>query len=71
VPPGIARTAALEPLHSNGDMLTRHGAADNIEVRAKSSTTFTDHAMQVPQILFFKVANELALAADLIFVRPD
>jgi polyisoprenoid-binding protein YceI len=45
--------------------------ADNVKVRAKFTTTFTDHAMQVPQLLFFKVANELALEADLTFVRAD
>jgi polyisoprenoid-binding protein YceI len=45
--------------------------ADNIKVRAKLSTTFTDHGMQVPQILFFKVANELLLEADLTFIRAD
>lgn len=43
--------------------------ADNIKVRAKLSTTFTDHGMQVPQLLFLKVANELQLETDLTFVR--
>jgi polyisoprenoid-binding protein YceI len=45
--------------------------ADNIKVRAKFSTTFTEHGIQVPQILFLKVANDLALEADLTFVRAD
>jgi polyisoprenoid-binding protein YceI len=45
--------------------------ADNIKVRAKFSTTFTDHAMQVPQLLFLKVADELVLETDLTFVRAD
>jgi polyisoprenoid-binding protein YceI len=45
--------------------------ADNIKVRTRFSTTFTDHGMQVPQILFFKVANELQLEADLTFIRAD
>lgn len=43
---------------------------DNVKVRAKLTTTFTDHGMQVPQLLFLKVANELQLEADLTFVRP-
>jgi polyisoprenoid-binding protein YceI len=43
--------------------------SDNITVRAKFGTTFTDHAMQVPQLLFLKVANELQLETDLTFVR--
>lgn len=43
--------------------------ADNIKVRAKFATTFTDHGMQVPQLLFLKVNNELLLETDLTFVR--
>lgn len=42
---------------------------DNIKVRARLSTTFTDHGMQVPQLLFLKVANEIQLEADLVFSR--
>jgi polyisoprenoid-binding protein YceI len=44
---------------------------DNVKVRTTFTTTFTEHAMQVPQLLFFKVANELHLEADLTFVRAD
>jgi polyisoprenoid-binding protein YceI len=43
--------------------------SDNVKIRAKLATTFTDHGMQVPQILFFKVSNELQLETDLTFVR--
>jgi len=43
--------------------------SDNIKVRAKFATTFTDHGMQVPQLLFLKVANDLQLETDLTFVR--
>lgn len=43
--------------------------ADNIKVRAKTSTAFTDHAMQVPQLLIFKVNNEVQIETDLTFVR--
>jgi hypothetical protein len=32
-------------------------------------TTFTDHGMQVPQLLFLKVSNEIQLETDLTFVR--
>jgi polyisoprenoid-binding protein YceI len=45
--------------------------ADNVKVRATFATTFTDHAMQVPQLLFLEVANELLLEADLVFVRAN
>jgi polyisoprenoid-binding protein YceI len=43
--------------------------SDNIKVRAKLGTTFTGHGMQIPQLLFLKVSNELQLEADLTFVR--
>jgi polyisoprenoid-binding protein YceI len=42
---------------------------DNIKVRAKFATTFTNHGMQVPQLLFLKVSNEILLETDLTFVR--
>ena len=43
--------------------------ADNIKVRARFATTFTDHAMQVPQLLIFKVGNEFQIETDLTFAR--
>jgi polyisoprenoid-binding protein YceI len=43
--------------------------ADNIKVRARLETTFTDHGMQVPQLLIFKVSNDIQLETDLTFVR--
>ena len=45
--------------------------ADNVKVRAKLTTTFTDHGMQVPELLFLKVNNELELETDLTFVRAQ
>jgi polyisoprenoid-binding protein YceI len=42
---------------------------DNIKVRATFNTTFTDHAIQIPQLFFLKVANDLQLETDLVFVR--
>ena len=42
---------------------------DNIKVRARFATTFTDHGMQISQILIFKVSNEIQLETDLTFVR--
>jgi len=44
-------------------------AADNVKVKAKLSSTFTAHGMQVPQLLFLKVANDIQMLADLVFVR--
>ena len=43
--------------------------ADNIKVRARFGTTFTDHGMQVPQLLIFKVSNDIQLETDLTFAR--
>jgi polyisoprenoid-binding protein YceI len=45
--------------------------SDNIKVRAKFNTTFTDHGMQVPQRLFLKVNNQVELETDLTFVRTQ
>ena len=44
-------------------------ASDNIKVKAKFATTFTDHGMQVPQLLFLKVNNEVELETDLVFAK--
>jgi hypothetical protein len=38
-------------------------------VRAKFATSFTDHGLQIPQILFYKVANDIQLETDLTFAR--
>jgi polyisoprenoid-binding protein YceI len=43
--------------------------SDNIKVRTKLSTTFTDHGMQVPQLLILKLSNDIALETDLTFIR--
>jgi polyisoprenoid-binding protein YceI len=42
---------------------------DNIKVRARFFTTFTDHGLQIPQLLILKVANEIHLEVDLTFTR--
>src|SRR5262245_22626726 len=44
-------------------------ASDNIKVKSKLGSTFTAHGMQVPQLLFLKVANDIQMLADLVFVR--
>lgn len=43
--------------------------SDNIKVKAKLTTTYTDHGMRVPQVLFLAVADEIELIAELLFVR--
>jgi polyisoprenoid-binding protein YceI len=42
---------------------------DNIRIKAKFGTKFTNHDMQVPQLLFLKLSNDIQLEADLTFVR--
>src|SRR5947199_6515658 len=44
---------------------------DNLKVKAKWTSTFTEHGIQVPQLLFLKVANEIQMATDLVFVRTQ
>lgn len=44
--------------------------SDNLKVRAKFATTFTDHAMQIPQLLILKLSNDIAIETDLTFVKP-
>ena len=43
--------------------------SENIKVKAKFASTFTDHGMQVPQLLFLKVNNDLELETDLVFAK--
>jgi polyisoprenoid-binding protein YceI len=44
-------------------------ASDNIKVRARFATTFTDHGLKIPAILFYKVSNDIQLETDLTFAR--
>jgi polyisoprenoid-binding protein YceI len=44
--------------------------SDNIEFRTELATTFTDHGMQVPQLLLLKLSNDIAIETDLTFVKP-
>ena len=42
--------------------------SDNLKIRARFTTTFTNHGMQVPQLLILKVSNDILLEADLVLV---
>jgi polyisoprenoid-binding protein YceI len=47
----------------------RYGfTAENMRVTAKFATAFTNHAMQVPQLLFLKVSNDIQLETDLVLI---
>jgi polyisoprenoid-binding protein YceI len=43
--------------------------ADNFRVRANFPTSFTNHGMQVPQVLILKLANEIQIELDLTLAR--
>ncbi|MBI3327911.1 MAG: YceI family protein [Nitrospinae bacterium] len=43
--------------------------ADNFRVRANFTTSFTNHGMQVPQVLILKLANEIQIEIDLTMAR--
>jgi polyisoprenoid-binding protein YceI len=45
--------------------------SDNLKIRMKLATTFTDHGMQIPQLLLFKLSNDIAIETDLTFVRAQ
>ncbi len=42
---------------------------ENIRVKAKFNTSFTNHGMQIPQQLFLKLSNDIQIETDLTFVR--
>jgi polyisoprenoid-binding protein YceI len=44
-------------------------ASENIKVRSKLGTTFSNHGMTVPQLMFLKLSNEIAIETDLTFAR--
>lgn len=43
--------------------------SDNIRIKAKFNTSFTNHGMQVPQLMFMKLSNEIQIETDLTLVR--
>ncbi len=43
--------------------------SDNVRVLVKFNTSFTNHGMQIPQLLFFKLSNNIQLETELTFVR--
>jgi len=43
--------------------------SENIRIRANFTTSFTNHGMQIPELLLFKLSNEIQIETDLTFVR--
>jgi polyisoprenoid-binding protein YceI len=44
-------------------------ASENIKVRSKLGTTFSNHGMSIPQLMFLKLSNEIAIESDLTFAK--
>jgi polyisoprenoid-binding protein YceI len=42
---------------------------DNIRIKARFNTSFTNHGMQIPELLFMKLSNDIQIETDLTFVR--
>jgi polyisoprenoid-binding protein YceI len=45
------------------------GSVTYIKLSPEQVTTFTDHAMQIPQLLILKLSNDIAIETDLTFIR--
>lgn len=43
--------------------------SDNIRVKVQFTTSFTNHGMQIPQLMFFKLSNNIQIETDLTLVR--
>ena len=43
--------------------------SDDIKVRTKFGTLFSNHNITIPQLMFLKVSNEIQLESDLTFVK--
>lgn len=43
--------------------------SENIRVRTNFTTSFTNHEMKVPELLLFKLSNDIQIETDLTFVR--
>lgn len=65
-----ARVTYVKLTSQQAEAQKRFGfTVDNIKVRAKFATSFTNHGMTIPEMLFLKVSNEIELETDLTFAR--
>lgn len=42
---------------------------ENIRVKTSFTTSFTNHGMKIPELLLFKLSNDIQIETDLTFVR--
>jgi polyisoprenoid-binding protein YceI len=45
--------------------------AESLRISSKFPTTFTNHGMQVPQLLILKVSNDIHIETDLVLVQAQ
>ncbi len=65
-----ARVAYIKLTPEQVEAQKRFGfASDNIKVRSKLGTTFSNHGMTIPQLMFLKLSNEIAIETDLTFAK--
>ncbi len=65
-----ARVTYLKLAPEQAEAQKRFGfTSDNIKVRTKLGTLFTNHDMTIPQLMSLKVSNEIQLESDLTFVK--
>jgi len=43
--------------------------SDNVKARVRFGTTFSNHGITIPQLMFLKLSNEIQLETDLTFVK--
>ena len=43
--------------------------SDNIRLKVKFNTSFTNHGMQIPELMYIKLSNDIQLETDLTLVR--
>jgi polyisoprenoid-binding protein YceI len=43
--------------------------SENIRVKTNFTTSFTNHGMKVPELLLFKLSNDIQIETDLTFIR--
>lgn len=65
-----ARVTYVKLMPAQVEAQKRFGfATDNLKVRSKFVTSFTNHGMSVPELLMFKLSNEIQLETDLTFAK--
>ena len=66
----IARITYVKLTPEQLEVQKRFGfTSENIRVKTNFTTSFTNHGMQIPELLLFKLSNDIQIETDLTFVR--